>query len=285
MRSMPELMDGAKSTLMTSAFYGYNHNEIIADGELYDMENMSGDSYPLLAVRRKRGITSMDVQGEPSVPLTGIHGRDQLVFVRGDTVYYNNYPVTGLSLATTAGTTPKKIISFGAYVLIFPDKKYFNTTDLSECGSMDRTFSMAGTGLSLRMCRLDGSNYETDPTASEEPPAEPENGEYWIDESGDTDVLRQWSAATEEWAEVPSTFVKISGTGIGAGLKEYDCIDLSGIALGGLDPDVRLESQVSALNGSVIVYACGSDYIVTAGLISLILFLVIKPAAKGGTAK
>jgi len=268
MRSMPELIEGAKSTLMTSAFYGYNHNEIIADGELYDMENMTGDGYPLLAVRRHRGITSLDVEGQPSVALTGIHGRDQLVFVRGDTVYYNNYPVVGLTLSTTAGTTPKKIISFGAYVLIFPDKKYFNTTDLSECGSIDRTFSAAGTGLSLRMCRPDGSNYESDPVGGTNPPANPDNGDYWIDESGDTDVLRQWSAATEEWAEVPNTFVKISGTGIGAGLKEYDCIDLSGIALGGEDPDAKLESQVSALNGSVIIYACGSDYIVTAGLIN-----------------
>ena len=159
MREMPQLQPSAKTTLMTSAFYGYNHNEIIADGELYDMQNMSGDSYPLLAVRGHRGITSMDVEGQPSVLLTGIHGRDQLVFVRGDTVYYNNYPVVGLTLSTTEGTTPKKIISFGAYVLIFPDKKYFNTTDLSECGSIDRTFSAAGTGLSLRMCGLDGSNY------------------------------------------------------------------------------------------------------------------------------
>ena len=268
MRTIPLLRDGAKSTLMTSAFNGYNHNEIISDTECWEMQNMCGDSYPLLTVRRHRGITSMDAENETSVPLTGIHGRDQLVFVRGDTVYYNNYPVNGITLATTEGTVPKKIVSFGAYVIIFPDKKYFNTADLSDYGSIDRAFSTAGTGLSLQMCRLDGSNYETDPTASTEPPASPGNGEYWIDESGDEDVLRQWSATTEEWTEVGTTYVKIGGTGIGSGLKAYDCIELSGIALGGVDPDVRLENQVSALNGSVIVYACGSDYIVVAGLIS-----------------
>ena len=35
MRTMPELQEGAKSVLMTSAFYGLNNNEIIADGEMH----------------------------------------------------------------------------------------------------------------------------------------------------------------------------------------------------------------------------------------------------------
>ena len=48
MRSMPQLQEGAKTTLMTSAFYGYNHNKIISDGEMYDMQNLSGADYPLL---------------------------------------------------------------------------------------------------------------------------------------------------------------------------------------------------------------------------------------------
>ena len=82
MRSIPMLQDGAKSIQMTSAFRGYNHNEIIADGEMYDMKNLSGDQFPLLTLRKKRGITSLDVEGQGSVPLNGIHGRDQLVFVR-----------------------------------------------------------------------------------------------------------------------------------------------------------------------------------------------------------
>ena len=268
MRIMPELREGAKSTLMTSAFLGYNHNEIISDGECWDMRNMSGENYPLLTLRRPRGITSLDVSGQPSVPLTGIHGRDQLVFVRGNSVYYNGSAVEGITLSTTEGTVPKKIVSYGAYVLIWPDKKYFNTADLTDVGSMDRTFTTTGDTLTLQMCRNDGTEYPTNIPGGTTPPENPENGDYWLDESGDNDVLRQYSVTMDEWTEVAATFVKIAGTGIGAGLNEYDCVEISGLALAGADPDVKLEYQISLLNGSMIVYGRGDDYIIVAGLIS-----------------
>ena len=268
MRKMPEMQNGTKSTLTTGAFSGLNHNEIIQDGELYDMQNMSGRLYPLLALRQRRGITSMDVEGQDSVPLTGIHGRDQLVFVRGDTVYYNGNAIVGLTLSTAEAMCPKKIVSFGAYVLIWPDKVYFNTADLSDVGRMDRTWTENGSALSMAMCRLDGTSYPEDPVRGTQPPEDPENGMLWLDESGENDVLRQYSATTDEWVEVASTFVKISGTGIGTGLKEYDCIEISGLQMAGPDPDVKIEQQVSMLNGSVIIYSAGDDYIVVAGLLS-----------------
>ena len=268
MRTMPLLKDGAKSTLMTSAFHGLNQNEIIADGELHDMKNLSGDGYPLLTLRKKRGITDLDLEGQPSVPLTGIHGRDQLVFVRGNDVCYNNYPVSGISLSTDPAMCPKKIVSFGAYVLIWPDKKYFNTANLSDTGSMNREWQLAADTITLSMCRMDGSGYVGTITPGVNPPADPENGAYWLDESGENDVLRQYSKSTDEWVEVATTYVKISATGIGTGLKEYDAIEISGLQLAGEDPDVRLEQQVSMLNGSMIVYAAGDDYIVVAGLLS-----------------
>ena len=268
MRNMPMLQGKAKSVLMTSAFRGYNHNEIIADGECFDMQNMSGENYPLLTLRRARGITSMDVSGQPSVPLTGIHGRDQLVFVRGNTVYYNGSAVEGISLSAAENMTPKKIVSFGAYVLIWPDKKYFNTADLTDTGSMDRIYSTTGDALTLQMCRMDGTDYPADIPGGVNPPDNPDNGDLWLDESGDNDVLKQYSITTDEWVEVPTTFVKIAGTGIGAGLKEYDCVEISGLALAGEDPDVKLEYQISLLNGSMIVYGRGDDYIIVAGLLS-----------------
>ena len=268
MRTMPVLQGKAKSCLMTSAFMGYNHNEIIADSECFDMQNMSGENYPLLTLRKHRGITSLDVSGQPSVPLTGIHGRDQLVFVRGDTAYYNGSAIEGITLSTAESMCPKKIVSFGAYVIIWPDKKYFNTADLTDTGSIDRTWSAAGNGLTLQMCRADGTSYPDTIPGGNEPPSDPDNGDMWIDESGDNDVLRQYSAAIDEWTEIATTFVKIGGTGIGSGLREYDCIEISGLALAGEDPDVKLENQVSLLNGSMIVYGSGDDYVIVAGLLS-----------------
>jgi len=268
MRKMPQLMQTAKSTQMTSAFRGYNHNEIISDGEMYDMQNMSGDHYPLLTLRGKRGISSYDVEGQNPVPLTGIHGRDQLVFVRGSEVYYGFLQVTGLTVSTDPAMNPKKIVSFGAYVCIWPDKVYFNTADLTDKGSMERSWTASGESISLTMCRGDGTNYDmTGIEVGENPPEEPENGALWIDESGENDVLRQWSATTLEWVEIATTFVKITANGIGTGLKEYDAIDLTGMEAA-TGSTARIQAQVSALNGSKIIYFAGENYIVVAGLIS-----------------
>ena len=101
MRKMAKLTQGVQSIQMTSAFRGYNHNDIIADGELYDMQNLSGDRYPLLSLRKKRGISSYDVAGQPSVPLTGIHGRDSLRSIGGMIVFGEG--ATAEATATAGG--------------------------------------------------------------------------------------------------------------------------------------------------------------------------------------
>ena len=267
MRKMPQLQPGSQSVQMTSAFRGYNHNDIIADGEMYDMMNLSGDRYPLLTLRDKRGISSWDIPGADPVPLTGIHGRDQLVFVRGTKVYYNFEEVAGLSVSADPDMCPKRIVSMGAYVCIWPDKKYFNTADSSDYGSMGHDWTEDGENISLAMCRADGTNYDTTQiVVNAEPPEDPTNGDFWIDESGDADVLRQYYSATMEWIEVATTYVKIGGTGIGHNLKEYDVAEISGLVYGG--DSAKLTAQVDGLNGSKIIYAAGENYIVVAGLLS-----------------
>ena len=273
MKAMPMLTPERSTVKVTSAFRGYNHNDIIADGEMFDMQNMTGEKYPVLAQRRKRGISSFDVSGQEQVPLTGIHGRDQLVFIRGEDVYYNFSPVTGLAVSANETMLPKKIVSFGAYVLIFPDKKYFNTADLDDCGSMERLWpaassSITGADVALSMCRGDGTDYDmTSITQAASAPENPANNDLWIDTSGSNDVLMQYSEATAEWVEIATTFVKIACTGIGAGLKEYDAITISGLEAPDGSTD-KVQAQVNALNGSMIVYFRGDDYIVVAGLLS-----------------
>lgn len=270
MRNMPQLQPAAQSVLMTSQFYGYNHRSIIADGEMFDMLNMSGKDFPLLTQRDMRGITSYDVEGQQPVQLTGIHGRDQLVFIRGTDVYYNFGQVEGLTVSTSEEMLPKKIVSMGAYVCIWPDKVYFNTADQSDYGSMERLWSAASSGVSLIMCRNDGTDYDiTGIDRGETPPADPYNGQLWLDESGVEDVLRQYMSTADEWMQIMTTFVKIQATGIGAGLNEYDVINISGLELGGEDPDAKVYEQVQALNGTMIIYGCGDDYIIVSGLLSV----------------
>ena len=268
MRRMPTIPVVQKQAKMTTSFGGYNHQEIIDDGQMYETLNLSDDLYPALAPRKKRGITSYDVSGQASVPLTGIHGRDQLVFIRGTEVFWNFTKVTGLTVSQASNMLPKKIVSMGAYVCIWPDKVYFNTVDLSDKGSMERLYSESGSNISLNMCRGDGTDYDTTQiTVSSTPPATPTNGQLWIDQSGDVDVLRQYTASTQEWTEVPSTYVKINGIGTGNGLNEYDCVDISGMEAPSTASE-KIKKQVADLNNSMIVFGAGTNYVIVAGLLT-----------------
>jgi len=86
MIKLPELQVGNRSNQMTTTFGGYNHAEVLYDGQMYDMKNMSGDQYPVLSLRKRRGYTSFDAGGSTAA-LTGINGRDQLTFTLGQKVF------------------------------------------------------------------------------------------------------------------------------------------------------------------------------------------------------
>ena len=266
MKKMGQIQTATKSARMTTTFKGYNHQEVISDGEMFNTLNLSDDLYPVLTVRKRRGITSYDTAGADPVPLNGIHGRDRLVHIRGTKVYYNFTEVSGITVSTEAAMMPKKIISFGAYVCIWPDKVYFNTVDLTDRGSMEQKKSVTGTNVTLQLCRLDGTDYDmTTISVGSTPPANPTNGQLWIDQSGDADVLRQYTVSTQEWVEAPTTYVKIGATNIGSGIKEYDAVEISGMAA----PDTetqRVKDDVDFLNGSHIVYGAGTDYVIIAGI-------------------
>ena len=277
MRKMVQLLEGRKENRMTSTFTGYNRKEIISSGEMNDMQNLSGDLYPMLAPRKKRAYAN-GFGGSTGDKLTGIDGRDQLTFCLGEKVYWNFTEVTGLTVSEETNMCPKQIVNFGAYVLIYPDKKYFNTVNLEDYGTIDRNFSVSGASVSLTMCRNDGTNYDmTQITVSETAPSSPTNGKLWIDQSGDNDVLRQWTTSTNEWVEVATTYVKISATGIGTGLNMYDAINMSGLEAVDTASD-KVKAQVEALNGSKIIYDGGTDYIVVVGLLSQ-----MQAALKTGT--
>ena len=89
MRYMQQIPEVQKQEIMTTTFRGYNHNEVIADGEMYDTKNLSADQYPTVCLRNKRGVTSYDTAGQTSVPLLGVHGREKMTLIRGTQVKYD----------------------------------------------------------------------------------------------------------------------------------------------------------------------------------------------------
>lgn len=234
---------------VTDTFAGYNHKLKIADGEFYDTRNLTSEYYPLLAERRKRGLVK-----QLTAP-GGLLGKEKLAYVDNGVLYYDG-EATGLT-----GLTPgeKQLVSMGAYICIFPDKKYYNTADANDRGSMEAYYTSTG-AVKYTMCRVDGTDYGT-ATVSTAAPEEPENAALWIDTSKETHVLKQWSSATKEWVSIPTVYTKVQFISKGElpGLfREYD-----GVTIGGAKADVNGDKVIYAMGGSESVF----DYIVVTGLL------------------
>ncbi len=245
---------------MQQEFLGLNRSMRSDPRQWRDTQNLSPREFPALAPRRQRGIVKQ--LNAPS----GILARDALVVVDSDTIYINDYPVTGLSLLTGEEHTPKQLVSMGAYIIIMPDKAYVNTADLSDHGHIEASFSFTG-DVMLTPARVDGSDIPMEGvTVGTEPPASPTNGMYWIDTTGETHVLRQYSALSETWAEIMSTFVKVQLPGVGAHFKQHDGVTLGGFTFDGADPDLVV--QIPALNGVTTIEEIHDNYIIVPGLLS-----------------
>lgn len=234
---------------VTDTFAGYNHKLKIADGEFYDTRNLTSEYYPLLAERRKRGLVK-----QLTAP-GGLLGKEKLAYVDNGVLYYDG-EATGLT-----GLTPgeKQLVSMGAYICIFPDKKYYNTADANDRGSMEAYYTSTG-AVKYTMCRVDGTDYGT-ATVSTAAPEEPENAALWIDTSKETHVLKQWSSATKEWVSIPTVYTKVQFISKGElpGLfREYD-----GVTIGGAEADVNGDKVIYAMGGSESEF----DYIVVTGLL------------------
>ena len=124
-------------------FKGYNHNHSINDGEFYDMQNLSSSSYPVLAPRRPRGV--VQCLTSPN----GLFAKNKLAWVEGTSFVYDSL------IKGQVANSKKTFVSMGAYILIFPDKKYYNTAT-GEFGGLESTYSTSSP-VSLVGCQLDGT--------------------------------------------------------------------------------------------------------------------------------
>ncbi len=96
-------------------FGGLNHNLGAGDGELWQMENLTGDYAPLLATRGRRYLFRRLT--EPG----GIFSWEGLCWAAEKAFWYKGERKGPL----TAGK--KTFAALGAYVVILPDKAYYNT--------------------------------------------------------------------------------------------------------------------------------------------------------------
>ena len=248
MRGLPSIGTQGTSRLSTDVFLGMRNALKIGDGEWSFTENLSTLHFPMLANRGQRGVV------ESLISPGGLLEKDALAYVDNGTLYYNGQP-TGL---TGLSEGEKQMVSMGAFLCIWPDKKYFNTADFNDYGSMEAEYSTTGS-ISFSACRSDGSDYNNVISSAIEP--DQSSCDVWIDTSG-SPVAMEWSTSSGGWVEIPMMFTKLTFTSLGtipAAFKENDGVVISG-------------SAVDDINGDKVIYALGgteneSDWIVVVGLL------------------
>ena len=236
-------------------FYGYNATRSASETEFRDMENLWSGDFPILSTRPRRGTVTKLANPQ------GMIAKDSLLYVDDGKVFYNGYEVKGFTLAPDG---MKQIVSMGAYAVFFPDKQYLNTANIEDYGSLEAAWEAdAEAEITFSICTLTGESYG-DPMVQSAEPDEPANGQYWIDTSGQTHVLKQWSESNG-WMQIPTVYTKIASPGIGEKFGEYDGVTIFGA---GYDGIAEIGTQLKALNGTKLIYKRENDYIVVVGLIS-----------------
>ena len=269
MPTYPTIQETARSQQVTDTFGGYNHNLKIPEGEFYEMENLCGDDYPLLATRKQRNTLqapaaqNLQAMVSKGYKLYYIAGYDPTTKTCG--FYAEDEKV--MDLAYAGGL--KRFVSMGAYLLIWPDKVWYNTADGTH-GNMEKMFSAAaGTYLDhsqtsssgpdgqeiydvyvlwyIRPCSRDGkivytagANYGEKHVVVVDgieyhylnfvKPKEPKNGDAYIDRETRTPYI--YNDISKDWSAQDVPVMWLECKGIGSSFAPGDYIRVSGIEPG-----------------------------------------------------
>lgn len=222
-----------------TAFAGYNHNLRINANEFYDMENITGAKLPVVSARGRRArLRKLE---KPN----GLFAHEKLCWVDGTDFYY------GGIIKGQVMDSEKQFVRMGAYVLIWPDKMYYNThTD--EYGPLEASVTTTEEVAAI-LCKHDGSLYENY-AIGDTAPEDPENGALWLDTGSDPNVLRQYVDYLGMWNPIPTVYTMIASAGIGVGFEEFDGVTLSGF-------------ENEELNGEFYLIGRDDDYLIVTALI------------------
>lgn len=235
---MPTLRRLWTSRRTVDAFGGLNRSPRTGEGEFAQMENLSSDFYPVLAPCPPR--EQLDITG-----VTSLGAGQRLFYTQGTELVLGDRRID-LGLSPDGN---KILVKMGAYVVVFPDKKYASTLENGDCGSLEARFEAANAVLTP--CTLEGADRIPDYIQSAEP-LSPENGTLWLDTAASPAVLKEWSAASNLWAAVETAYVRIEAPGIGVPFRQYDGVTLSG---------------ADALDGANVIWQAGSDFAVVSGVL------------------
>ena len=179
-----------------------------------------------------------------------IRSGETLYYIRNDTLFSGDDELAEL----VYGAGERTLVCIGAYICIYPDKLVYNT-ETGALKNIDSAFSLLNANVEFKPCIV-GSE---DEVSSNTEPSSPDDGDYWLDTSGDVYVLKVYSAYSDTWTEIATDCVMISATDIGKDFAEGDAVKLSGFS------DAP---ELNALNNSyAVIKSIDANYIVVTGFV------------------
>lgn len=257
----PRLGTIRTSREMIDTFKGLDMRTRIGEGWFSDMENLTSDHYPVMAPRKSRGVV-LDIDALPAfaMPREGVitgaisNVRHGMLYTQGANLYTFSGFNSPVELDLEDST--KQLICMGSLAIILPDMKYVNLENLQDYGPLGHRVEATSGTVTVKLCDAEGTAYG-DRAVADTAPEAPENGDLWVDTSGDTHCLKRYTAATDQWVTVATTYVMISGTFTnmdGMWFSQYDGVRISG-----------LSGDAAHLNGAAVLQT-GSGFVI-AGLI------------------
>lgn len=138
---LPQIPETQSYQQIIDVFQGYNHNLKIADGQFYDMQNLTSSYYPLLSNRDKRGIfKSLNY-------VVGMLAKTKLCYVDIPVDHYeNSVPAVHKEVTGTEGTASVSLPYGIKDSLIVPDISFAGDELVS-----DITFSIGSNQVTLAL--------------------------------------------------------------------------------------------------------------------------------------
>ena len=181
--------------------------EIIINNKKYKVESNTSTT---IKVRSKAFLPAID--DNTVIYPADEAGRLALTYNEGETVYFLG------DITEENFGKERQLINFGANIIIFPDKVYFNTADTTDYGSMEKIFRNIddedhyNKWYVVKPCDIEGNEYVANYYGSGEPTGTINDGYVWYDTA--EKVIKVWAEAYSMWT-TPTIYHKYRIEGIG----------------------------------------------------------------------
>lgn len=214
----PYLQEVQRYREMTNNFGGYNHQLSCKEGQFYDMKNMTSQYYPVLSPRKNRYTVKQLTYPQ------GVLDKDDFMWIDNGVLYNDGEELylDGVELTTSR----KSMAKMGAYVIIMPDKVWYNT-DTRECGYMEASYDIQiGKTIEFKNCDSKGAELTIN-SAEHYEENEPVDGDYMISDKNGTTNLKVYSSTTKTWTNVKYAYTQICAEGIGKNFEKGDGVKIT----------------------------------------------------------